>query len=140
MSDQEDQPLPNNQQSPLLVGKKVLVVDDEPDIRDLISFILEDYGVEVIAVTSAAEALDILCDSLPDILISDIGMPEIDGYMLMRQVREQPPHQGGNIPAIALTAYAGEINQQQAMAAGFQLHISKPVDPDALIVAIASLI
>jgi PAS domain S-box-containing protein len=140
MSYEDDQPLPPNHPSPMLSGTRVLVVDDEPDIRDLVSFILEDYGVEVIAVTSAQEALDKLSESLPDILISDIGMPEVDGYMLIRQLRQQPPQQGGNIPAIALTAYAGEINQQQAMEAGFQMHVSKPVDPDALIAAIASLI
>ncbi|UKO98583.1 PAS domain-containing hybrid sensor histidine kinase/response regulator [Nostoc sp. UHCC 0870] len=140
MSYEDDQPLPLNHPSPMLSGTRVLVVDDEPDIRDLVSFILEDYGVEVTAVTSAQEALDILSESLPDILISDIGMPEVDGYMLIRQLRQQPPQQGGNIPAIALTAYAGEINQQQAMEAGFQMHVSKPVDPDALIEAIASLI
>jgi len=140
MSYEDNQPLSPHHQPSILLGKKILVVDDEPDIRDLVSFILEDYGIEVIAVTSAQRALEALSESLPDILISDIGMPEIDGYMLMRQLRQQPPEQGGNIPAIALTAYAGEINQQQAIAAGFQMHISKPVDPDALIEAIASLI
>ncbi|MEA5567210.1 PAS domain S-box protein [Anabaena sp. UHCC 0399] len=140
MSYEDDQPLSTSHPSPMLSGRRVLVVDDEPDIRDLVSFILEDYGVEVTAVTSAQEALDILSESLPDILISDIGMPEVDGYMLIRQLRQQPPQRGGNIPAIALTAYAGEINQQQAIDAGFQMHVSKPVDPDALIEAIASLI
>jgi CheY-like chemotaxis protein len=67
-------------------------------------------------------------------------MPDVDGYMLMRQIRERSPQEGGHIPAIALTAYAGEINQQQALAAGFHMHISKPVDPDALIEAIGSLV
>jgi CheY-like chemotaxis protein len=114
-------------------------VDDEPDIRDLVSFILQEYGVQVTAVTSAKEALQSLSESIPDVLISDIGMPEVDGYMLMRQVRQRAPQQGGQIPAIALTAYAGEINQQQALAAGFHLHVSKPVDPEVLVKAIASL-
>ncbi|WP_236144679.1 PAS domain-containing hybrid sensor histidine kinase/response regulator [Nostoc sp. CMAA1605] len=140
MSYEEEQPLSTHPQSSTLTGKKVLVIDDEPDIRDLVSFILEDYGIEVTAVKSAQEALETLSESLPDILISDIGMPEVDGYMLMRQLRQQPPELGGTIPAIALTAYAGEINQQQAITAGFQMHISKPVDPDALIEAIASLV
>jgi len=67
-------------------------------------------------------------------------MPDVDGYMLMRQLRQRSPQEGGNLPAIALTAYAGEINQKQALAAGFQLHISKPVDPDALIEAIGNLV
>ncbi len=127
-------------ESSLLLGTQILVVDDEPDIRDLITFILQDYGVEVTAVTSAQEALQALSDWIPDVLISDIGMPKTDGYMLMREVRSRSPQQGGSVPAIALTAYAGEMNQQQALAAGFQMHISKPVDPDVLVKAIVNLI
>ncbi|PHM06807.1 response regulator, partial [Nostoc sp. 'Peltigera malacea cyanobiont' DB3992] len=76
----------------------------------------------------------------PDILLSDIGMPLMDGYMLLREVRKLPPEQGGQIPAIALTAYAGEINYNQAMAAGFQKHLPKPVDPIDLATAIVNLI
>ncbi|MBE9104170.1 response regulator [Nostoc cf. edaphicum LEGE 07299] len=75
----------------------------------------------------------------PNLIISDIGMPEMDGYMLMRQVRSLEPEQGGTIPAIALTAYASEMDHQQAIAVGFQRHISKPVDPEELVKAIASL-
>ncbi|MFW9261940.1 PAS domain S-box protein [Nostoc sp. CALU 546] len=127
-------------ESSLLSDTQVLVVDDEPDIRDLVTFILQDYGVEVTAVASAQEALQALSESIPDVLISDIGMPKTDGYMLMREVRSRSPQQGGSVPAIALTAYAGEMNQQQALAAGFQMHISKPVDPDVLVKAIADLI
>ncbi|MFN6530200.1 PAS domain S-box protein [Nostoc sp. ChiSLP03a] len=127
-------------ESSLLADTQVLVVDDEPDIRDLVTFILQDYGVQVTAVSSAQEALQALSESIPDVLISDIGMPKTDGYMLMREVRSRSPEQGGNVPAIALTAYAGEMNQQQALAAGFQMHISKPVDPDVLVQAIADLI
>ncbi|AVH74079.1 PAS domain-containing hybrid sensor histidine kinase/response regulator [Nostoc sp. 'Lobaria pulmonaria (5183) cyanobiont'] len=126
--------------SSLLADTQVLVVDDEPDIRDLLTFILQDYGVQVTAVSSAQEALHALAESIPDVLISDIGMPKTDGYMLMREVRSRSPGQGGNVPAIALTAYAGEMNQQQALAAGFQMHISKPIDPDVLVQAIADLI
>lgn len=124
----------------MLLGKQVLLVDDEADIRDLVSFILQDYGVEVTAVASAPQALQALSGHIPDVLISDIGMPEVDGYMLIRQVRERSPQEGGEVPAIALTAYAGEMNQQQAIAAGFQLHIAKPVDPELLVKAIANLI
>ncbi|MGF1938481.1 MAG: PAS domain S-box protein [Nostoc sp. ChiQUE02] len=127
-------------ESSLFSDTQVLVVDDEPDIRDLVTFILQDYGIEVTSVSSAQEALQALSESIPDVLISDIGMPKTDGYMLMREVRSRSPQQGGQVPAIALTAYAGEMNQQQALAAGFQMHISKPVDPDALVKAIADLI
>jgi PAS domain S-box-containing protein len=137
---EENESLNCEPESSLLSGTQVLVVDDEPDIRDLVSFILQDYGVEVTAVTSAQEALQALSNWIPDVLISDIGMPKTDGYMLMREVRSRSPQQGGSIPAIALTAYAGEINQQQALAAGFQMHISKPVDPDVLVKAIVNLI
>ncbi|MEH2378122.1 MAG: PAS domain S-box protein [Nostoc sp.] len=137
---EEKESLDCQPESSLLSDMRVLVVDDEPDIRDLISFILQDYGVEVTTVASAQEALQALSESIPDVLISDIGMPKTDGYMLMRELRSRSPQQGGLVPAIALTAYAGEMNQQQALAAGFQMHISKPVDPDVLVKAIVDLI
>jgi PAS domain S-box-containing protein len=137
---EENESLDCEPESSFLSNTQVLVVDDEPDIRDLISFILQDYGVQVTTVSSAQEALEALSESIPDVLISDIGMPKTDGYMLMREVRSRSPEQGGNVPAIALTAYAGEMNQQQALAAGFQMHISKPVDPDVLVKAIVDLI
>ncbi|MEH2395491.1 MAG: PAS domain S-box protein [Nostoc sp.] len=137
---EENESLDCEPESSLLSNTQILVVDDEPDIRDLITFILQDYGAEVTAVSSAQEALQALSKSIPDVLISDIGMPKTDGYMLMREVRARSPQQGGNVPAIALTAYAGEMNQQQALTAGFQMHISKPVDPDVLLKAIADLI
>ncbi|MBD2342632.1 PAS domain-containing hybrid sensor histidine kinase/response regulator [Anabaena subtropica] len=140
MNHEDKNPVLANSQPPTLSGARVLIVDDEPDIRDLLTFILEDYDVEVTAVSSAQEALEVLAQFLPDVVVSDIGMPDIDGYMLVRQIRQRSPQEGRNIPAIALTAYAGEINQQQALAAGFQLHISKPVEPDELIEAIASLL
>ncbi|MEH2361714.1 PAS domain-containing hybrid sensor histidine kinase/response regulator [Nostoc sp.] len=137
---EEKESLDCQPESSLLSDTQVLVVDDEPDIRDLITFILQDYGVEVTAVASAQEALQALSESIPDVLISDIGMPKTDGYMLMRELRSRSPQQGGLVPAIALTAYAGEMNEQQALAAGFQMHISKPVDPDVLVKAIVDLI
>ncbi|QLE48495.1 PAS domain S-box protein [Nostoc sp. C057] len=137
---EENESLDSQPESSLLSDTQVLVVDDEPDIRDLVSFILQDYGVQVTAVSSAQEALKALSESIPDVLISDIGMPKTDGYMLMREVRSRSPQEGGSVPAIALTAYAGEMNQQQALAAGFQMHISKPVDPDVLVKAIVDLI
>ncbi|MBD2296284.1 response regulator [Anabaena sphaerica FACHB-251] len=119
---------------------QVLVVDDDTDTRDFIEFLLQRSGAKVITAASALEALTALMRSQPDVLLSDIGMPEMDGYMLMRQVRALPPEQGGQIPAIALTAYAGELNQQQALEAGFQQHIAKPIEPEKLIQAISTLL
>ncbi|MBW4477455.1 MAG: response regulator [Tolypothrix brevis GSE-NOS-MK-07-07A] len=122
-----------------LEGTKILIVDDDVDSRDFITFLLQEENAEVIAVSSAMEALQILAKSKLDILLSDIGMPEMDGYMLIRQVRNWLPEQGGQIPAIALTAYAGEYDRQQAISAGFQMHIPKPVEPTELIAAITKL-
>jgi PAS domain S-box-containing protein len=125
---------------PHLNGLKILLVDDEDDTRDLIAFILKQSGAEVTHVASAMEALQVIPQFQPHLLLSDIGMPEVDGYMLMRQIRAMLPEQGGQIPAIALTAYAGEVDYQQAISAGFQQHITKPVEPAKLIRAIANLI
>ena len=124
-----------------LAGIKVLIVDDEEDNLDFFTFVLEEFGAMVTAVASASEALQLLAQSKPDILLSDIGMPEINGYMLIQQLRATEAEQGKQkIPAIALTAYAGEINEQQALRAGFQLHIPKPVAPEELLKAVSSLI
>ncbi|MEG4146783.1 PAS domain S-box protein [Microcoleus sp. Pol12B5] len=123
-----------------LAGIQVLVVDDDADMRELAAFTLMQSGAQVATAASGAQALTLLNQSLPDLLLCDIGMPEMDGYALIRQIRKWSPQQGGTIPAIALTAYAGEINQQQALAAGFQIHISKPVEPDELVQAIARLL
>jgi len=123
-----------------LANIRVLVVDDEADSRDFLAFVLEQAGAEVTAAASASVALQILSQSKPDILLSDIGMPEMDGYMFMRQVRSLESEQENNIPAIALTAYAGEMNQQQALAAGFQRHITKPVAPETLVQEIENLV
>ncbi|MCW5312498.1 PAS domain S-box protein [Nostoc sp. KVJ3] len=124
----------------LLAGVQILLVDDQADVREFFTFALEQYGATVTAVESAAEALETLAQSKPDILLSDIGMPLMDGYMLLREVRKLPPEQGGQIPAIALTAYAGEINYNQAIAAGFQKHLPKPVDAEDLATAIDKII
>ncbi|MCW5313301.1 AAA family ATPase [Nostoc sp. KVJ3] len=128
-----------NQSLPLF-GLKILVVDDDADMREFLPFMLKQYGATITTVASAIAALTALSQSQPNLIISDIGMPEMDGYMLMRQIRSLKPEQGGTIPAIALTAYAGELDYQQAIAAGFQQHISKPVDPEELVKAIGSLI
>jgi PAS domain S-box-containing protein len=123
-----------------LLDAQILVVDDEADTRELISTVLKQAGAVVRAVSNAHEALDMLPRIQPDILVSDIGMPEMDGYMLIQEIRQLPAEQGGSTPAIALTAYVGEINQQQALTAGFQLHLPKPIEPDALVEAVATLI
>ncbi|MHC5597083.1 MAG: ATP-binding protein [Nostoc sp.] len=124
----------------ILADIQILVVDDDDDTREFHTFVLEQAGATVTAVGSAKEALQVLAESEPDILLSDIGMPETDGYMLMRQIKVLQAKQAKQIPAIALTAYAGEINQQQALKSGFQKHLSKPVEPEELVKAIAALI
>jgi PAS domain S-box-containing protein len=123
-----------------LNGIKILVVDDNPDSLDFITFVLKMYGGEVTKVASAWEALQVLLKSQPDILVSDIGMPYMDGYELLRKVRGLPSQMGGRIPAIALTAFAAEFDQQQAISAGFQIHIPKPVQPETLAAAVVQLV
>lgn len=127
-------------QSYNLQGLRILVVEDEKDSREFISFVLEQDGAEVTTVTSAIEALEIFPSLQPDILVSDIGMPEMDGYMLLSRIREMQPETVKNIPAIALTAYAGEIDRKQALSVGFQRHVTKPIEPDNLIAAVVELI
>jgi PAS domain S-box-containing protein len=122
-----------------LEGIKILIVDDDADSRDFISFVLQQEKAEVIAVSSALEALQTLAKSKLDVLLSDIGMPEMDGYMLIKQVRKWLPEQGGEIPAIALTAYAGEYDRKLAISAGFSYHVPKPAEPAQLIAAITKL-
>jgi CheY-like chemotaxis protein/anti-sigma regulatory factor (Ser/Thr protein kinase) len=123
-----------------LTGIRVLTIDDDADSREVIGVLLFLAGAEVMTVASAAEFLVALESFVPDVLVSDIGMPEFDGYSLIGYVRALSPERGGLIPAIAVTAYAGEMNQQQALAAGFQRHISKPVEPNQLVGAIADLL
>uniref|UniRef100_B8HS57 histidine kinase n=1 Tax=Cyanothece sp. (strain PCC 7425 / ATCC 29141) TaxID=395961 RepID=B8HS57_CYAP4 len=123
-----------------LSNLNILVVDDEVDMRELMVTILETYGAQVRLAASAIDALNILQQWHPDLLISDIGMPDMDGYSLMQQVQAIATAQQNSIPGIALTAYAGEIDQRQALAAGYQLHLAKPVEPEALVQAIATLI
>ncbi|MBD2165268.1 CHASE domain-containing protein [Calothrix membranacea FACHB-236] len=122
-----------------LNGLRVLVVDDEPDARQLLTTVLSPYGAQVMTAASAAEALAAVPQFHPDVLVSDIGMPKEDGYVLIRQLRGLPPEQGGRIPAVALTAYARSEDRTQALLAGFQLHIPKPVNPAELVAVIANL-
>ncbi|MBE9129709.1 response regulator, partial [Coleofasciculus sp. LEGE 07081] len=138
------QPLHSNEQqtndTPDLSNLKVLVVEDEANSRELLTFILEEYGANVRAFASAKEALLSFTETQPDLLISDIAMPEMDGYMLIRQIRCLPSEQGGQIPAIALTAYARESDEQLAIASGFTRYIPKPIEPAQLAEAIAKLV
>lgn len=123
-----------------LAGLQVLVIDDETDSREFVAFVLEQAGASVTTASTAAAGFSALTQSPPDVLLSDIGMPDMDGYMLMRQVRALPPAQGGQVRAIALTAYAGDFNQQQALQAGFQRHLAKPIEPQVLIQEITTLV
>lgn len=122
-----------------LAGLRILVVDDEAEILELLSTILQEDGAEVIAVDSVDEALELLEDLKPDVLVSDIAMPGKDGYVLIRKVKELEVELGTRIPAIALTAYARVEERRQALLAGFQIHLTKPVKPIELIAAVASL-
>jgi PAS domain S-box-containing protein len=128
-----------SRQSLDLQGVRVLIVDDDADTRDVTTFLLEEYGMNITALASAAEALITLTQCQFDVLISDIGMPEMDGYMLLQQVRSSS-EPNSQVPAIALTAYAGEIDHQRTIAAGFQRHLAKPIEPDLLIQAISQVI
>lgn len=122
-----------------LSGIRVFSVDDSVDTREFLTVLLGQYGAEVVTVGSATEALTRLKTWRPDVLISDIGMPEIDGYSLIQQIRALPPDQGGAIPAIALTAYARYEDQQQSLASGYQRHLTKPLDLEKLVQAVVEL-
>jgi CheY-like chemotaxis protein/anti-sigma regulatory factor (Ser/Thr protein kinase) len=123
-----------------LDGLKVLAVDDEPDTRELLKVGLEQCGAHVTVAGSAAEALEAIRTAVPDLLISDIGMPDKDGYELIRSVRELPAEVGGKLPAIALTAYARVEDRMQALRAGYQMHVPKPVELAELVAVAASLV
>jgi PAS domain S-box-containing protein len=124
---------------PTLVNLQLLVVDDDDDTREFLIALLEEEGAMVRSASSVAEALAELESSWPDVLLSDIGMPGADGYELIARVREMEVLRGGMMPAIALTAYARESERQQALEAGFQMHLSKPVEVPQLIAGIANL-
>ena len=124
---------------PSLDGMNVLVVDDDWDSRELVTVVLKASGAEVVSVTSAIEALRELALRRFDVLLSDVGMAEMDGYALISQIRQLPAERGGTIPAAALTAYAGIENQRRALSAGYQMHIPKPIGPSELVTAVARL-
>ncbi len=122
-----------------IAGVRVLVVDDEPDARALMRRVLENCDATVLVAATAAEAMVILQAQRPDVLVSDIGMPQEDGYSLIRRIRALKPEDGGTTPAVALTAYARAQDRMKAVMAGFQHHVTKPVDPAELITMVASL-
>ncbi len=122
-----------------LSGLRVLIVDDEIDTREFLVIALEQYGAEVIAAASADEAMRLLERLKPAVMVSDIGMPVEDGYTLIRRIRALAPKQGGTIPAAALTAYVREEDRIQALQAGFQMHVPKPIEPMQLVAVVAKL-
>ena len=123
-----------------LDGVRVLIVDDEADARNLLTVILQQYGAQVRAAGSTLEGLEAVKAWHPNVLVSDIGMPGLDGYELIREVRALGSAQGGGLPAIALTAYARSEDRLKALKAGFQTHIAKPIEPEELVATIAALI
>ncbi|XXT21817.1 response regulator [Sorangium sp. So ce429] len=123
-----------------LGGLHVLLVEDDADARELLQEVLSQHRAEVTAVASASEALAAFIAARPHVLVSDIAMPGEDGYELIRTIRQRPPHAGGDLPALALTAYARKEDQKRALDAGFHMHATKPIEPAALVAAVASLV
>jgi CheY-like chemotaxis protein len=124
---------------PSLGGLTILVVDDEESSREIIKVVLEDHGAAVLTAGSAEEALTLLKKERPHLIVSDIGMPEEDGYTLIRKIRKLPPGEGGDTPAVALTALARSEDRRLALLAGFQTHVVKPVETADLVTVVASL-
>ena len=123
----------------LLGGVRILVVDDEADARDLIEMTLAQYGAVVTTADSAASALAEIDRRVPDVLLSDVGMPREDGYDLIRRLRSRPLERGGGIPAIAVTAYASAKDRESALASGYEAHVAKPFEPEVLAQTVAAL-
>jgi signal transduction histidine kinase len=123
----------------MLAGLRLLVVDDDPGARELISGMLAGYGAQVMVAEDGQGALKLLFAERPDVLIADLGMPEMDGYALIEQVRALDPDFGGKTPAVAVTAYASPQDRLRALQAGYQNHVAKPVEAEELAIVIASL-
>ncbi len=136
----EGAPAPSSQHVGLLAGVHVLVVDDELDARELVAEAFKAAGARVSLAASAREALLQLAAATPAVLVSDVGMPSEDGYSLLRKVRALPAERGGQIPALALTAYARVEDAERAYDAGFQRHVAKPVDPFLLVELVLELL
>jgi CheY-like chemotaxis protein len=123
-----------------LTGVRVLAVDDNPDALELLTIALQTFRAEVQSVARASEVVAALASFKPMVLLCDIGMPNMDGHALMQQIRALPPEQGGQVPAIAVTAYVREADHQKALDSGFQKHIAKPIALEALAIAVAELV
>lgn len=133
------EPPPASEGVPTLLGTRVLVVDDDGDARELLRSILAQRGASVRTASSASEALSQMDSRVPDVLVSDIGMPGQDGYGLIREVRLRSREKGGHVPALALTAFARSDDRRRAISAGFHMHLAKPVEPAELVTVVASL-
>ncbi|WP_394846773.1 ATP-binding protein [Pendulispora brunnea] len=131
---------PPERNSTLLVGVDVLVVDDDEDSRVIVQQALRRAGASVITADSARSAMNLLLERRVDVVVSDIGMPEEDGFAFIQRVRSLPPNQGGNVPAIALTAYARSEDAARALRVGYQRHLAKPAEVDALVRMVATLV
>jgi CheY-like chemotaxis protein len=118
---------------------KVLVVDDEADARELVKHVLAECAAEVFTASMAEEALALIERERPHVLVSDIGMPNVDGYELLKRVRTLGAQKGGTLPAIARTAFARSEDRTRALRAGFLVHVSKPVEPSELVATVASV-
>lgn len=125
--------------SPDLKGVRVMIVDDNADAMNLVKHLLEPCGVSVSGCASGEECLAQLPAWHPDVLISDIGMPGMDGYSMMRELRALPAEKGGQTPAVALTAFARSEDRRRALLAGFDMHLSKPVEPGELVAVVARM-
>jgi signal transduction histidine kinase len=124
----------------ILEGIQVLLVDDDTDFLESLDVALRSRGARVRSAASAAAALAAIDASLPDVVVSDLGMPEADGFGLIHELRARPAGHGGDLPAIALTAYVADHDRDRSLAAGFQLHLGKPMDPGLLVQAIADVV
>jgi CheY-like chemotaxis protein len=122
-----------------LKGLRILLIEDDPDTQEFVAAVLKGNGAEIIALDRSAGALIEVDRAKPDLIISDIGLAQENGYEFIQKVRRLDAESGGRIPAIALTAYAGSSDRRRALLAGFQTHLPKPVDPDDLLAAVLSL-
>lgn len=120
-------------------GLTVLVVDDDPDAREVCSHLLEASGARVLTAAGAEDGLQLVRSEHPDVLVADIGMPGVDGYAFIKAVRALPPDEGADIPAVALTALVRDEDRTRAIEAGYQSHLAKPVNRDALLTTLSRL-
>ncbi|MBD2778449.1 response regulator [Iningainema tapete] len=127
-------------QSLRLNGLRLLVIDDDADANEILTFLFSEEGAKIVAAATASEALEVLSHFQPDILISDIRLPDYDGYLLLFKIRNLIALQGKQIPAIALTAFSGQEYRKRSMLAGFDIHLSKPIDLDELVSVVESLV